>query len=237
MKYFIVSDVHSFYTPLIKALEEAGFDQNNPNHCLISCGDNFDRGNESEKVRQFLMSLPNKVLIKGNHEDLIEEFCSRGYPELHDCLNGTLQTIEELGHIEKNSIDLACEVALLKLKPLLNKMVNYFETENYVFVHSFIPYELGKEWREATNKEWARARWGDPFALCAKNLWKENKTLVFGHWHTSKMWAKKLGLPQYDKDKSKFDIYYGKNYIGLDACTVISEQVNVLILEDEECFG
>ena len=51
------------------------------------------------------------------------------------------------------------------------------------------------------------------------------------------MWSKKLGLPQYDKDKSKFDIYYGKNYIGLDACTVISEQVNVLILEDEECFG
>mgnify|MGYP006974673192 CR=1 FL=1 len=29
MKLFVVSDIHSFYTPLIKALEAAGYDKNN----------------------------------------------------------------------------------------------------------------------------------------------------------------------------------------------------------------
>ena len=237
-KYFVVSDVHGFYDIMIEALEKAGFDKNNPNHYLISCGDNFDRGDQPNEILKYLLSLERVILIRGNHEDLIEECVERGYPEWHDSSNGTMKTIATLGGLKNHhTFELACITAEARLKPLLEKMVNYFETENYVFVHSFIPYELGKEWREATNKEWSRARWGDPFALCAKNLWKENKTLVFGHWHTSKMWSKDLGLPQHDKDESKFDIYYGKNYIGLDACTVISEQVNVLILEDEECSG
>ena len=29
MKLFAVSDIHSFYKPLIEALDEAGFDKNN----------------------------------------------------------------------------------------------------------------------------------------------------------------------------------------------------------------
>ena len=233
MKYFVVSDVHSFYTPLIKALEEAGFDQNNPNHCLISCGDNFDRGDESEKVRQFLMNLPNKVLIKGNHEDLIEELCLRGYPESYDYPNGTLKTVEELGHIEKNSIDLACEVTLQKLRPLLNEMVNYFETKNYVFVHSFVPYFTSEpNWRQATNKDWEQARWGNPFRLVSFGYWKENKKLVFGHWHTSKQWSKLLKTSEYGED-AVHDIWKQDNAVGLDACTVLSDKVNVYVVEDE----
>ena len=32
-KYFIVADVHGFYDEMIDALNEAGFDKNNENHC------------------------------------------------------------------------------------------------------------------------------------------------------------------------------------------------------------
>ena len=230
MKFFITSDIHSFYTPMIEALNKAGFDKNNSNHWLITCGDNFDRGNESQKVLDYLLSLPQKTLIKGNHEDLIVECCNRGYPEWRDGSNGTIKTIRELGH-EKNSFELACEITLNKLKPLLSQMVDYFETKNYVFVHSFIPYEQDN-WRNCLPKDWKKARWHNPYKLCGQGYWKEDKILVFGHWHTSGQWSKYMHTPEYDEG-AIYDTFIGDNYIGLDACTALSNQVNVYVMEDE----
>ena len=43
MKYFVVSDVHGFYTELKVALDKNGFDINDNNHKLIICGDLMDR--------------------------------------------------------------------------------------------------------------------------------------------------------------------------------------------------
>ena len=98
-KLFVVSDIHSFYTPLMEALNEKGFDPNNDNHWLIVCGDAFDRGNESEEVFRFLMSLERKILIRGNHDILLEACCKRGFahPYGYDDLNGTTRTINDIG--------------------------------------------------------------------------------------------------------------------------------------------
>ena len=60
-KLFCMSDLHSFYTPMKKALDEAGFDPNNEDHWLIVCGDAFDRGPDSCKMYDFLMKLERKV--------------------------------------------------------------------------------------------------------------------------------------------------------------------------------
>ncbi|MBR6657532.1 MAG: metallophosphoesterase [Oscillospiraceae bacterium] len=53
-KFFVFSDVHGFYSMFMEALDNAGYDKNNPEHWLISCGDNFDRGN----VEEYLKNLP-----------------------------------------------------------------------------------------------------------------------------------------------------------------------------------
>ena len=47
MRYYVVSDVHSFYTEMIKALTEKGYFEDKEPHKLIICGDMFDRGSES----------------------------------------------------------------------------------------------------------------------------------------------------------------------------------------------
>lgn len=70
------------------------------------------------------------------------------------------------------------------------------------------------------------------FLLCKEGMWKENKKLVFGHWHTSKEWSKILHTTEHGED-AVYDIFEGNNYIGLDACTVLSNKVNVLVVEDE----
>ena len=73
-KFFVIADVHSFYDEMKQALDTAGFDINNPEHVLISCGDVLDRGPKSIDVLEFLMSVPKerRVFVRGNHEDLLE---------------------------------------------------------------------------------------------------------------------------------------------------------------------
>ena len=76
-KYFAISDMHSFYEPMIKALSDKGFDIDNPDHFVIVCGDAFDRGDDTVKVFEFLKDLKAKdrlVYIMGNHEDLLYLF-------------------------------------------------------------------------------------------------------------------------------------------------------------------
>ena len=52
--FFVVSDVHSFYSILLKTLDSHGFQVNNPNHILVVCGDIFDRGEESVALYNLL---------------------------------------------------------------------------------------------------------------------------------------------------------------------------------------
>ena len=58
MKYFAVSDCHGFYSNLMFALKNAGFDISNPEHALIVCGDLFDRGSQPKEIFDFVKSLP-----------------------------------------------------------------------------------------------------------------------------------------------------------------------------------
>lgn len=68
-RLFVVSDIHGHYTLMKKALDDAGFDENNDNHVFVSCGDLFDRGVENRKVYDFVRRLKRKVLICGNHDE------------------------------------------------------------------------------------------------------------------------------------------------------------------------
>ena len=65
--------MHGFYNELRVALDKAGFDPNNKNHFLISCGDEFDRGPNPKEVMNFLNGLKRKVIIRGNHTQLFED--------------------------------------------------------------------------------------------------------------------------------------------------------------------
>ena len=244
-KFFVTSDIHSYYKELITALQGAGFDENNEEHWLIVCGDCFDRGPDSLGVLKYLRDLPRKVLIKGNHEQLLVDCCVREYPMQHDISNGTAKTIFHLGYgIE---FDDMCKYTLTKVRPFINSMVNYFETKNYIFVHSWIPvinkdglpayYTKGRsfgfnpDWRNASQKDWDDAMWGNPFDMAKRGLLPD-KTVVFGHWATEHKWAEIENRKDFDEN-AKFDTFYGDKIIGVDACTAYSGKCNVIVIEDE----
>ena len=97
MKYFVSSDIHGFYDEWQNALKEKQFDINNPEHKIIVCGDLFDRGRQPCEIIDFILSHKDKfILIRGNHEDLMQDMIDRNKNTYGDLRNGTAQTIVDL---------------------------------------------------------------------------------------------------------------------------------------------
>ena len=242
-KLFVISDIHSYLAPMKIALAEAGFNPEDENHWLIVCGDAFDRGNDSVEVLRYLMSLERKVLIKGNHDILFRELCERNFAYSYDKSNGTLKTVHDLGKHCGDSIADWCQGAWDRTAAYRDLLVNYFETENYIFVHSWIPTtqidpyqcDYRDDWRDANDSQWEDATWGNPFKLAQDELNQTGKTIVFGHWHCSYGHALTSGniVSEFGKD-AIWDIYHNKELgiVGIDRCTAHTGDCNVFVIED-----
>lgn len=245
MKYFVVSDIHSFFDEFKKAIDEAGFDPTNESHRLIICGDLFDRGSQPvELIRYLNLKAPNAILIRGNHEDLLVRMCERGEPWSHDYSNGTVQTVFDLTGIDKPwSFERRANVALGKVTPIFERMVDYYETDHYIFVHGWIPCikerhnfakyrPLEEEWRNASKNRWEDARWYNGMDCANQGVLEPDKTIVCGHWHCSYgHWL--TGESDYpDGRGADYTPYYADGIIAIDACTAYSGKVNCIVLDD-----
>ena len=259
-KYFIVSDTHSFYSVLINELNKKGFDINNKDHILILCGDLFDRGPESIEIYEFIKSIPleRRILIRGNHEYLFIDLLYKDKPAPHDDSNGTVRTLNDLTNNKySNWFDLVKDNKLKEIEKWImsDEWIDYYETNNYIFTHAFIPlliddksiykhmYRVEVEylsykdnWRESTQKEFENATWGCPWKFVKNNLNKTNKTIVCGHWHTSDFFNNLKNLKTKYNVEEKNPLFISKKYklIGLDACTYLTNKVNVLVLNEDE---
>lgn len=227
-----VSDVHGFYDEMMAALKEVNF--NPETDLFVSCGDAMDRGSQPRQVIEFLNRLPNKVLIKGNHEQLMKDAIKRKCFLSHDIHNGTANTAYDF--CTKENAGLMNHAQILgelrddpEYQKYMDLLVNYYETENYIFVHSWIPG--GTDWRCAPQSKWDKAMWGNPFDIASVVGNKTGKTIVHGHWHNSTGWWRN-GIGSKFGEDACFDIIEHDSCIGLDACTAFSRKVNVLVIED-----
>ena len=259
-KYFITSDTHSFYNELIEELKIKGFNLDDKEHILVFCGDLFDRGSDSLKLYDFIKSLPKdrRILIRGNHEYLFIELLYKDIPDYYDHTNGTVKTLNDLTNNKYfNWHDLVLDKKLNEIKKwiLSYEWIDYFETNNYIFTHAFIPLNISPNspakhmynadisylsykdnWRDSTAKEFENATWGCPWELAKTGLNKTGKTIVCGHWHTSDFFNNLNNLKiKYDLYKSN-PIFISKKYklIGLDACTAATNKINILVLNEDE---
>lgn len=247
---FVCSDIHGAYTPWMKALDDAGFDANKDNHKIIVCGDLFDRMPEAQKVYNFTKEMLDKdklIYIKGNHEQLMLECIDRKYPLSHDWSNGTAQSIIDLAPHAK-TFEQACTETYAKVSVLFDKMVNYVESEHFIFCHGFIPvncedslppwyrknrkYSKMENWREAHQHQWDDAAW-----LCSYDMIEQGfgieKCIVAGHWHASYGRYKMYAKPEFSPYTDFSPFYHDDGLIMIDAATAYSNKVNVLVIEDE----
>lgn len=265
MKYYVVSDVHGFYTQLNESLKENGFFEDKEPHKLILCGDMLDRGNEAVKMQKFMTDLLEKdelIFVKGNHEWLLEEMISnfdKYYSEIawgysHHISNGTWSSALQLSGLKELEAFKNVDIFLNKVKAsdfykkLLPASVNYFETNNYIFVHGWIPcftenipdwhrkgrhYKFNPDWRKAAHKDWEAARWFNGMELAELwNIVEDGKKIVCGHWHASYGHSKIENKCSEFGDDADFSPFYGENVIGIDGCTAHTGKVNCIVIEE-----
>lgn len=239
-KIFVVTDIHGHYTQLRRALDAAGFDSGNDHHLLVCCGDYFDRGTENRMVLKYMERLPHKVLLRGNHEDMLLGVLNTGRFQPHNFINGTAETIVELfGKYaldgDTGEVDFSGQTRTVDwMIEFIEGLGSYYETDRYVFTHGWLPTlsteegcRIDPDWREASAEAWKKSRWTrwpDVYDTCDR---LPDKTIVCGHIPTYHAAAFDSTRP-----KDSTAIFRGRGMIALDAGTAITGALNVLVLEE-----
>ena len=242
MRYFVVSDVHSFYDELMYALNSKGFDKKNPQHKLIVCGDLFDRGEQVIEVFEFVKELQAQdrlIYIRGNHEDLLKECVNElamgEYPSYHHFSNGTVNTIAEFCDFDYLFIEDPswCNKVCKTMKPILDfidkNCVDYAEIGDYIFVHGWIPYDLNN----ATKDDWYEARWYNGMQMWYHpNNRIDGKTIVCGHYHANYGHAHIHNICSEWGDDAIFEPFIDDGIIAIDSCAAYSGKINCIVIEN-----
>lgn len=234
-KLFVVSDVHGHYAILKEALDHVGFDKENEDHLLVCCGDYFDRGNENMEVLKFFERLKHKILLRGNHEDMLQKLLQTGKVLPHHYINGTINTLQNMfGNYfidpADDTIDFSGKTRIVdRLCGFIDETVDYYETEQYVFVHGWLPEnaETAQKRASASAEMWEKARWTKWTEKYTGERPLPDKTLICGHMPT--FYANQIDKAREKKD---FTIFYGNGMITIDAGTADTKHINVLVLED-----
>lgn len=274
IKLFCCSDIHSYYDEWMVALKLKEFDIHNPNHKLVVCGDLFDRGPKTKEVYDFVKSLGDRfVYIKGNHEDLLEDcvadIVSGRSIGSHHFSNGTVRSIAAFCDLSEWDIaaprrsEEVKQQVFTRMQPILefisSKALNYWEVDNYIFVHGWVPTinENLTYWDTKPLKLAPRDWWDDKEDYLSREIWEEarwtngmlawnqgckipGKTIVCGHWHTSYAWSHiEHKYPEWPQKierswKKSFQPYIKEGIIAVDACTAYSGFVNCIAIEVNE---
>lgn len=251
-KYFIVSDVHSHYNEMMEALKKSKFNKKNPDHIFVSLGDLLDRGNFTLETLLWVNSLPDdrKILIRGNHEDLLEELFQRKEVWNHDIHNGTVRTVIDLARVNFSEEEKTNKVWLSDAEVIqrasqnkdiikyLSSLVDYALIGDCICVHGWIPcicngkdkYEYQKDWQ---NGDWSSARWINGALAWSQGVRPEGKTVVCGHYHTS--WAHSHlhnEGSEFDED-AVFTPFKDEGIVALDSCVAYSYFCNCFVIEEK----
>ena len=235
-KLFVVSDIHGHYSILKEALDQAGFDKENEDHALVCCGDYFDRGNENVEVLKFFERLKRKILLRGNHEDMLLKLLNTGKLLPHHYINGTVTTLQNFfGNYfvdpADDSIDFSGKTRTVdRLCAFMEETLDYYETEHYVFVHGWLPEnaKTPENRAKASQESWAKARWLRWTEQYNGQRPLPDKTLICGHIPTFC-----FNNFHIKPSPTGDTIFHGKGLIAIDAGTYDSKRVNVLVLEED----
>ena len=261
---FIISDIHGHYKEMLDALEKAGFNENKYNHKLICLGDWTDREPNVLAVYEYLKKLVDKgsaIVTMGNHEKFFINFLEGSYNPFNYLHNGLSETVADFWHrtapfeswcmLEGNCtmtqenyakwVDICrkdINEEYPELLPWLKSLPRYFETKNYIMVHGAIDTKVS-DWHNphcyrGNLIDWDALDFDDGYFF-GSQINNTNKTVIIGHFGTEQLRKMYQDIIKNDTGDT-YDILYrdDNKIIAIDATTVISKLVNVLVIEGEE---
>ncbi len=144
-KIFAIGDIHGCYDKLRRLMERLPYDPQVDT--LVFLGDYIDRGIRSRDVLTYLCQLrrtsKNVVMLIGNHEYMMLEYHRTGDPALLPFLRhlGIDATFDSYGVHSPQSLQ---KMLFLpeEHRQLLQSLLPYWVTDNYIFVHAGLEYNL-----------------------------------------------------------------------------------------------
>jgi serine/threonine protein phosphatase 1 len=159
MKIYAIGDIHGQVYKLRGLMNKLYI---NDEDLIVFVGDYIDRGEYSFEVIEYLINLNDKyncIFLKGNHEDMFMDFMS-GINESLFVQNGGHKTIE---NYETNGYDICQYTNYLnrhlpvKHISFFQSLKNYYETEDYIFVHAgLLPEDIPLDQQPVDTLLWER---------------------------------------------------------------------------------
>ena len=250
MRYIFISDVHGMYYKMLNALDDVKFDYTKDT--LVCLGDMFDRGPHSKEILEFIMDLPHKILVWGNHDRRLWELVVKGYfPNVSDWHNGVQLTLDSLcGDINqvpcKDTYTMRNKITQLRtdarLKDTCELLLKYFDScvwgvefSDLIGVHAWVPmiveeywfdlYEYCDNWRDADVEQWEAAVWFNPLSVLSKREHLQiGKKLIVGHiWSWQP--AQRYGMKIVKWKNNDYDV------IAPEELSVPREYFNVIFID------
>ncbi len=260
---FFISDLHGYFDITIKSLQDAKWDETNPNHFLIVLGDIFDRAEQNVQIFEWLYRLTkeNKAIVtSGNHHkfliDFLEDYVD-DFNYIHNGLNKTINSflgtnddlkewifndkgqssIDEIWYDWQKHARNKINHKYPELLSWLKSLPRYIETTNYIGVHASIDTKVN-DWKSPHCYRYNLVDWDaldfDDGSFFGSSIVNTNKTVVVGHFGTYHL-REMYNLPYDRHPNSQYNILIrnDKRVIAIDATTILSKQVNVLKIEEE----
>jgi len=171
-KIFAIGDIHGSIDRLQDLMQKIPIDF--ANDTLLFIGDYIDRGPGSVEVVEYLMDLkkrvPEIILLKGNHEDMLEKYLD-GTDRFTYLLNGGQSTLDS--YLSKTHRSDSFPIPAEHID-FFKSLRLYYETEAYIFVHAGLRPKIPLASQKTEDLLWIR----DKFIYSKYNF---GKPVVFGH--------------------------------------------------------
>ncbi|MDD2464460.1 MAG: metallophosphoesterase family protein [Desulfobulbus sp.] len=187
---FAVGDIHGCHQKLVTLLGRLPL--NRKRDILVFLGDYINRGPDSRKVLDTLISLQRSyrhvVFLKGNHEQALLDYELYGEPEDLRLLRsmGIDATAESYGTSLRRLTDLSCMPP--EHQQFLFDLKLSFTAGNYLFTHADFDPALTTPNELETHQERMQRRNTEVRVLASRRLGQENdltpqpdKVVIFGH--------------------------------------------------------
>jgi serine/threonine protein phosphatase 1 len=213
MRTIVIGDIHGCYNELVNLMQDLvdsdKYDLKTDR--LIFLGDYIDRGDDSQKVIQYIRNLQkdndNVIALKGNHEMMCVDFCRK--TDDNWLFNGYTNTMESYKTDRKQFLN---DVEWMEQLPL------YYEDEHFIYVHAGVDANKPLAKHSSYELLWVR----ESFIYSVD---KFEKTVIFGH------------TPSRAVTKGTKPYCTFADNVGIDTGCVFGGKLTALIIEDDKIQG